>query len=117
MLTRILIGVTLLTLSITACSSGYTEDEVEATANAAYRLGHETGSAQQAAQTETLIVTNTDIVNNMSSWVGGSRCGADTCGRFYWKDSFGDSHSKFVQLGSQCWKDVTLGVDLPDSCR
>ena len=50
MLTRILIGVSLLMLSVTACSSGYTEEEVEATANAAYRLGHETGSAQQARQ-------------------------------------------------------------------
>ena len=40
---RTVIGLTLLMLCVTACSNGYSKKEVEATANAAYRAGHEAG--------------------------------------------------------------------------
>ncbi|SVE58608.1 uncharacterized protein METZ01_LOCUS511462, partial [marine metagenome] len=36
---KTVIGLTLLMLCVTACSNGYSEEEVEATANAAYRAG------------------------------------------------------------------------------
>ena len=66
MLRRIFIGPTLLMLSVTACSNGYSEEEVEATANAAYLAGQEAGSSPQRVFLE---------VTKLEAWDGtGGQC-------------------------------------------
>ena len=112
MLKRI-ISFILLILSITACSSGYSDGEVEATANAAYRAGQEAGSSPQRVFLE---------VTKLEAWDGtGGQCPSlislEGCGHVQWADGARSARIIYVDKKSNCWLDVKLGDDLPDSCR
>ena len=87
--------------------------EVEATSEA---------SQLNQANRVTIIVTNKTVVNDRSH-VSGEPCdkaglpGGVNCGGVTWRDSFGKLTAKHVSLDSQCWTDVAVGYDLPESCR
>ena len=108
-----IISFILLILSITACSSGYSDEEVEATANAAYRAGQEAGSSPQRVFLE---------VTKLEAWDGnGGQCPSpislEGCGHVQWADGTRSARIIYVDKKSDCWLDVKLGYDLPDSCR
>ena len=69
-------------LFVPACSSGYSDEEVEATANAAYRAGQEAGSYPQRVFLE---------VTKLEAWDGtGGQCPSlislEGCGLVQWAD-------------------------------
>ena len=113
---KTVIGLTLLMLCVTACSNGYSEEEVEATANAAYRAGHEAGEVAGPPQRVFLEVTK------LEAWDGtGGQCPSlislEGCGHVQWADGARSARIIYVDQKSNCWLDVKLGDDLPDSCR
>jgi hypothetical protein len=113
MMLKRIISFILLILSITACSSGYSDEEVEATANAAYRAGQEAGSSPKRVFLE---------VTKLEAWDGtGGQCPSlislEGCGLVQWADGARSARIIYVDQKSNCWLDVKLGDDLPDSCR
>ena len=113
MMLKRIISFILLILSITACSSGYSDEEVEATANAAYRAGQEAGSSLKRVFLE---------VTKLEAWDGtGGQCPSlislEGCGLVQWADGARSARIIYVDQKSNCWLDVKLGDDLPDSCR
>ena len=113
MMLKRIISFILVILSITACSSGYSDEEVEATANAAYRAGQEAGSYPQRVFLE---------VTKLEAWDGtGGQCPSlislEGCGHVQWADGARSARIIYVDQKSNCWLDVKLGDDLPDSCR
>ena len=111
------IGLTLLMLSFTACSNGYSEEEVEATANAAYRAGHEAGELAGSPPQRVFLE-----VTKLEAWDGtGGQCPSlislEGCGHVQWADGARSARIIYVDQKSNCWLDVKLGEDLPDSCR
>ena len=114
---RTVIGLTLLMLSVTACSNGYSEEEVEATANAAYRAGHEAGEVAGSSPQRVFLE-----VTKLEAWDGtGGQCPSlislEGCGHVQWADGARSARIIYVDQKSNCWLDVKLGDDLPDSCR
>jgi hypothetical protein len=102
-----------LTLFVVACSSGFTVEEVEATANAAYRAGQETGSSPKQVFLE---------VTKLEAWDGNrgqcpSPISLEGCGHVQWADGARSARIIYVDKKSDCWLDVKLGYNLPDSCR
>lgn len=113
MMPKRIISFILVILAITACSSGYSDEEVEATANAAYRAGQEAGSSPQRVFLE---------VTKLEAWDGtGGQCPSlislEGCGHVQWADGARSARIIYVDQKSNCWLDVKLGDDLPDSCR
>ena len=113
MLRNIVIGLVFIMLFVPACSSGYSDEEVEATANAAYRAGQEAGSYPQKVFLE---------VTKLEAWDGtGGQCPSlislEGCGHVQWADGARSARIIYVDKKSNCWLDVKLGDDLPDSCR
>ena len=114
---RTIIGLTLLMLSVTACSNGYSEEEVEATANAAYRAGQEAGEVAGSSPKRVFLE-----VTKLEAWDGtGGQCPSlislEGCGHVQWADGARSARIIYVDQKSNCWLDVKLGEDLPDSCR
>ena len=114
---RTVIGFTLLMLSVTACSNGYSEEEVEATANAAYRAGQEAGDVAGSSSQRVFLE-----VTKLEAWDGtGGQCPSlislEGCGHVQWADGARSARIIYVDQKSNCWLDVKLGDDLPDSCR
>ena len=117
MLRRIVIGLGLLMLSVTACSNGYSEEEVEATASAAYRAGHEAGEVAGSSSQRVFLE-----VTKLEAWDGtGGQCPSlislEGCGHVQWADGARSARIIYVDQKSNCWLDVKLGDVLPDSCR
>ena len=114
---RTVIGLTLLMLCVTACSNGYSEEEVEATANAAYRAGHEAGEVAGSSPERVFLE-----VIKLEAWDGtGGQCPSlislEGCGHVQWADGARSARIIYVDQKSNCWLDVKLGEDLPNSCR
>ena len=114
---RTVIGLTLLMLCVTACSNGYSKKEVEATANAAYRAGHEAGEVAGSSPERVFLE-----VIKLEAWDGtGGQCPSlislEGCGHVQWADGARSARIIYVDQKSNCWLDVKLGEDLPDSCR
>ena len=114
---RTVIDLTLLMLCVTACSNGYSKKEVEATANAAYRAGHEAGAVAGSSSQRVFLE-----VTKLEAWDGtGGQCPSlislEGCGHVQWADGARSARIIYVDQKSNCWLDVKLGEDLPDSCR
>jgi hypothetical protein len=103
-----------LTLFVFACSTGFTAEEVDATVNAAYRAGQEV--AIEAAPQKVFFE-----VTKLEDWDGtGGQCPSpvslEGCGQVQWADGARSARIIYVDKKSDCWLDVKLGYDLPDSC-
>ena len=114
---KTVIGLTLLMLCVTACSNGYSEEEVVETANAAYRAGHEAGEVAGSSSQRVFL-----DVTKLEAWDGtGGQCPSlislEGCGHVQWADGARSARIIYVDQKSNCWLDVKLGEDLPDSCR
>lgn len=76
-------------------------------------------SAAASQQRAMLVVTHKSVMNNPGYLaMECDRAGINVdCGNIQWQDSFGVVNEKHVWLDSQCWTDVAIGYDLPESCR
>jgi hypothetical protein len=106
-----------ITLFVVACSSGFTVEEVDATADAAYRAGQEAAS-EAAPRKAFLEVSNVRVIDNPAStlvcedWNAGF-----PCAWILWINSIGEKQSAYYPVDSACHKEAKLGYDLPDDCR
>jgi len=106
-----------LLLSAVACG-GDSELKKQAT-QTAMQLD-QANSAAASQQRASLVVTHKSVIDNTSLYVGTvcDRAGINvTCGKIQWQDNFGSINERFVRLESQCWIDVAIGYDLPETCR
>ena len=83
---RTVIGLTLLMLSVTACSNGYSQEEVEATDNAACRAGHKASEVAGSSRQRVFLE-----VTKFQAWDGtGGQCPSlislEGCGHVQWAD-------------------------------
>lgn len=97
-----------------ACSSGFTEEEVRATADAAFDSGVESARAKPFLEvTGVYIVGDTPTIR--------SKCeskGLDfPCGGVAWTDGSGIARWNQYSPDSRCYKEAKIGYDLPESCR
>ena len=122
-------------LAVTACSGGFTQDEVEATADAgadaAYRSGKTDGMAEglragfqagsEESKTNRAIMLVETIMqsdnNNALTFLNCSHSSISSpCMKIGWRHNgvYSDKHYK---LNSQCVREAKIGYELPDSCR
>lgn len=123
------IVVSTMVIAVLGCS-GNAERNAEATISAikldeltvlstqtANSLQLELESLQSEFDVRLVVTQKNDVLNT----VGGDcyRSGFTTenrCGLIRWQDKFQQSYGNYVALDSECWKDSTVGSDLPESC-
>lgn len=111
---KLLLSIAFVVVVSAACSSGFTEEEVRATADAAFDSGVESARAKPFLE-----VTSVYIVGDSPTIR--SRCessGLDfPCGGVTWTDGSGNRQSNLYSPDSRCHKEAKIGYDLPESCR
>ena len=108
-------------LAVTACSGGFTQEEVDATASAALEAGYEAGvldaaevldSGPQKAFLEVTFITP----NYKRPFSSASACDRP-CAQVVWIRGDGSTARSNFYMDSQCVQEVRVGYDLPESCR
>ncbi len=116
----VLLSLLSIALAVTACSGGFTQEEVDATANAAIEAGYNAGVLDAATLLESapkkafLEVLN--IYPDTKDYLGNSPCDRP-CARVQWLRGDGMKTSSNFYMDSQCIQEVRTGSDMPNSCR
>jgi hypothetical protein len=114
---KFIIAISLM-IFIVGCSSSYTDEEVDATANARYRSGQE-DAIDAAARKPFLEVVGVYMVADTPTIR--SKCASKglefPCGGVAWYDTFGNRQWSQYSPDSRCFKEAKIGYDLPESCR
>ena len=111
----IFLSLVLLILAVTACSTRYTEDEVQATVDSAVKealMDVEDSNVSDRIFLETISV---DVFDK--PYYCDLHDLKNPCAQIWWNDGTGNQRNHWVAGGSQCFAEAKIGYDLPDSCR
>ena len=115
MLKTIFVSLVLIILSITACSNGYTEDEVQEIVDKAVKEALMDAQDSQVSDRIFLETISIDVFDK--PYYCDLHDLKTPCAQIWWNDGTGNQRNHWVAGGAPCFAEVKIGYELPDSCR